>query len=223
MRRERPAVRKRGPPARAASSPTGESAGLAPRSLRKLYRMLRCFAPPRPSRRLPAELLRDCRVVPSRNELLSDLPGGGRIAELGTYKGEFAQQILIRCNPQELHVVDIDFARFDQRLAADRRVQCHRGWTHEVMAGFPDGYFDWVYVDADHSYEATLRDARTAAPKVRPGGYLVFNDFAHVDCDFGQYGVHRAVIDFALERRWPMAFFALSEDALYDVALRKPE
>src|SRR5262245_51660011 len=30
-----------------------------------------------------------------------------------------------------------------------------------------------IYVDADHSYEATLRDARTAASKVRPGGYLV--------------------------------------------------
>jgi hypothetical protein len=195
----------------------------APRSLRKLYRMLRCFAPPRPSRRLPVDLLRDCRLVPSRNELLSELPIGGRIAELGTYKGEFAKQILVRCNPQELHVVDIDLARFDQRLSSDRRIRCHRGWTHEVVASFPDGYFDWIYVDADHSYEGTLRDARTAAAKVRPGGYLVFNDFAHVDYDFGQYGVHRAVIDFALEGHWPMAFFALADDALYDVALRKPE
>ena len=51
----------------------------------------------------------------------------------------------------------------------------------------------------------------------------MFNDFAHIDYDFGQYGVHRAVIDFALEARWPMAFFAFSEDALYDVALRKPQ
>ena len=66
-------------------------------------------------------------------------------------------------------------------------------------------------------------DARAAAGKVRTGGYLVFNDFAHVDYDFGQYGVHRAVIDCALEARWPMAFFAFSEDALYDVALRKPD
>ena len=195
----------------------------APRSLRKLYRMLRCFAPPRPSRRLPADLLRNCRLVPSRNELLSELPGGGRIAELGTYKGEFAKQILIRCSPQELHVIDIDLSRFDQRLSFDRRIRCHRGWTHEVVATFPDGHFDWIYVDADHSYEGTLRDARSAAGKVRPGGYLVFNDFAHVDYDFGQYGVHRAVIDFALEAQWPMAFFALSEDALYDVALRRPE
>jgi len=195
----------------------------APRSMRKLYRILRSFASPQPSRRLPADLLHDCRFVPSRNELLSELPDGGRIAELGTHKGEFAQQILARCAPQELHVVDIDLSRFDRRLSFDRRVRCHRGWTHEVVAQFPDGYFDWIYVDADHSYKATLRDARTAAAKVRPGGFLVFNDFAHVDYDFGQYGVHRAVIDFALEARWPMAFFAFSEDALYDVALRKPE
>jgi len=107
--------------------------------------------------------------VPSRNEPLSELPGGGRIAEL----------------------VDIDLSRFDQRLLFDQRIKCHRGSTHEILAA--------------------------------PGRHLVFNDFAHVDDDFGQYGAHRAVIDFALKARWPMAFLAFSEDPLHDVALRKPE
>ena len=46
-------------------------------------------------------------------------------------------------------------------------------------------------------------------------------DFALVDQFLGRYGVHRAVIDFALENSWPLQYFAYSAAALYDVALRK--
>jgi hypothetical protein len=52
---------------------------------------------------------------------------------------------------------------------------------------------------------------------------LVFNDFAHIDPSLGHYGVHRAVVDFALEVRWPLRLFAFSKYALYDVALQNPE
>jgi hypothetical protein len=92
-----------------------------------------------------------------------------------------------------LHLIDLDFALLDAGVAADARVQKHAGQSHEVLAGFPDQHFDWVYIDADHSFAGTSRDARAAAPKVKPGGYLVFNDFAHLDPYLGAYGVHRAV------------------------------
>ena len=65
-----------------------------------------------------------------------------------------------------------------------------------MLSGFPDAHFDWIYVDADHSYEGLLRDANAAATKVKPGGFLVFNDFAHADPFLGAYGVQRAVADF---------------------------
>jgi len=91
-----------------------------------------------------------------------------------------------------------------------------------VIKSFPDAYFDWIYIDADHSYKGTIADARASAPKVKPLGYLVFNDFAHIDPEAGRYGVHRAVVDFAIEGNWPMAFFAYNNIALYDVALQKP-
>jgi hypothetical protein len=67
------------------------------------------------------------------------------------------------------------------------------------------------------------RDAHIAALKVKPGGYLVFNDFAHMDPFLGAYGVHRAVVDFAVSRAWAFAWFAYEPNALYDVALRRPK
>lgn len=152
----------------------------------------------RTSGRLPAILLADCRMCASRFDLVQALPCGGRVAEVGTYKGEFARHILATCDPGTLHLIDLDFSLLDPAVAQDARVQIHRGLSHEVLASFPDSCFDWVYVDADHSYAGAARDADAAAAKVKPGGYLVFNDFAHMDPFLGAYGVHRAVVDFAI-------------------------
>lgn len=171
---------------------------------------------------LPRHLARDCRFSASRYDLVEALPTGGRIAEVGTYKGDFARHILAHCDPAELHLVDLDFSLLDPVVAADTRIRKHAGQSHEVLAGFPDQTFDWVYIDADHSYAGTTRDAFAAAAKVKPGGYLVFNDFAHLDPHLGAYGVHRAVVEFAIAKDWPLAWFAFDGDALYDVALQRP-
>jgi SAM-dependent methyltransferase len=198
--------------------------GAAPRPLRQLYRLGRGgFGTPMLSRRLPDELVTGCRLCADRVAMLELLPKQGVVAELGTYRGAFARKILKICKPRALHIVDIDFSRFDRRVGEAAGVHLHQGLTREVIAGFPDATFDWVYVDAGHDYASCLGDARASAPKVKPGGYLAFNDFAHVDPQFGRYGVHRAVVDFCLEARWPLAFFALDGAGLYDLALRRPE
>ncbi len=194
----------------------------APRSVRKVYRLARfLLEAPQPSVPLPQELLEGCELCASRYVMLDRLPKGGVVAELGTNRGNFANEILKRTSPKELHLVDISFSRFNKALLSDTRVVCHHGLTHEVMSRFADHYFDWIYVDADHSYNGAMRDAKASAPKLRPGGLLVFNDFAHVDPELGRYGVHRAVVDFILENKWMMRYFAMQTAALYDVALRK--
>ena len=98
----------------------------------------------------------------------------------------------------------------------------HEGFSSEVIASFADNSFDWIYLDADHSYEGTLRDARVSALKIRPGGYIVFGDFAHSGREMDRYGVHRAAVDFANETNWPIVCFAYDTNALYDIALQRP-
>jgi SAM-dependent methyltransferase len=169
---------------------------------------------------IPPELLVDCRVCASRYELVKLLPKG-RVAEIGTNQGRFARHILAHCDPTELHLIDLEFSRFDAKLAQDRRVTVHKGLSHEVLASFPAASFDWIYIDADHSYAAVARDARAAADKVKPEGFLVFNDFAHIDPYLGTYGVHRAVVEFAVKERWRFVWLAYEPHALYDVVLQR--
>jgi hypothetical protein len=196
---------------------------LVPAPVRTIYRLGRSAAsrqvmsPP-----LPQDMVAGCRMFATRLDLIESLPKNGHIAELGTYKGDFAREILARCSPAQLVIVDIDYTLFDPAIGADRRVTRHTGQTHSVIATFPDQYFDWIYIDADHGYEGVCRDIAAAAIKVKAGGYLVFNDFAHIDPFMGRYGVHRAVVEFALRERWSLSHFALQGAALYDVALQRP-
>jgi len=196
--------------------------GMTPSFMRTTYRVIRSLGNVKTSKDLPTQLVEDCRFCASRSHMLDHLPHDGIVAELGTWKGDFAREIMARTTPRELHLVDLDYSKFSSDGLVDDRVFRHIGFTHEVTASFDDDTFDWVYVDAQHSYEGVLRDAHAAADKIKPGGFLVFNDFAHIDPFLGRYGVHRAVVDFALKKSWPLRFFGFQSSALYDVALQKP-
>jgi hypothetical protein len=107
--------------------------------------------------------------------------------------------------------VERGYQRCVERYGNDPRVTMIRSLTWEAAARFPDNFFDFVYIDADHSYEACLADLRAWYPKVRRGGLIAGHDFdpaPEQEC-FEQFGVDRAVRellgeDFALtgERAW---------------------
>jgi predicted O-methyltransferase YrrM len=194
----------------------------SPEIFKVAYRMSRAARSREPSVQIPQHLLDGCKFYESRTAMLAHFPKSGIVAELGTFKGHFAYEILGYNHPAELHVVDLDFSQLMNEVRTDARIVMHEGHTVETISSFPDEHFDWIYVDADHSYEGALADAVAAAPKVRKGGFLAFNDFAHNDLSLGQYGVHRAVTAFATDRQWPFVCFAYHPHGLYDVALQRP-
>lgn len=198
----------------------------APEPIKRLLRLARLAltAPPPPAPELPQELLRSCQFLSSRYRMLELIPRGGVAAELGVLDGDFSREILSRCRPVELHLVDVDTSR----LAADVRqhpsARVHRGLTGEILSAFRDETFDFIYVDADHSYAAVRADIHHSAPKLKPGGIMGFNDFGRiVRPGFGVFGVHQAVSEFIVESRWPVLYFCFNGEALYDIALKKPD
>jgi hypothetical protein len=196
-----------------------------PERLKAVLRLARLVlrAPPPPAPDIPQAQLDGARLVSNRQELLRRFPKGGRVCELGTWRGDFARQILDIVEPEELHLVDVSFAPCRADVLADPRVRRHEMMTTAFLHAEATPAFDWIYVDADHGYEAVVADIAAAAPRVKPGGMLVFNDFARiVRPGFGVFGVHQAVCEFAVRSGWPVAFLCLNGEALYDIALRKP-
>jgi hypothetical protein len=143
---------------------------------------------------------------PGRLYALWRAPRGGVCAEVGVWAGGFSARIVQLRKPSELHLVDpwqflpslpermyggavassqayMDdlLASVVARFAGNPSVKIHRGTSAEVVQQFQDGYFDWVYLDGDHSYDAVLADLRAWLPKVKIGGTIVCDDYTWVD------------------------------------------
>jgi hypothetical protein len=58
---------------------------------------------------------------------------------------------------------------------------------------FPDGFFDFVYIDANHTYSHTKADIHAWWPKVRVGGVLAGHDYLDYEINGVTFGVRQAV------------------------------
>ena len=68
--------------------------------------------------------------------------------------------------------------------------------TTQAAVHFADGAVDFVFVDADHSYEGCRTDIETWLPKVRDGGVIAGHDFGWAGT------VQRAVFDTLGDADW---------------------
>jgi len=63
-------------------------------------------------------------------------------------------------------------------FAGDRAV-IKRGESVQVATEYEDNYFDFVFIDAEHSEAALAYDIVAWYPKVKPGGWLCGHDYGH--------------------------------------------
>lgn len=61
----------------------------------------------------------------------------------------------------------------------------------EAAESVPNGVLDFVFLDADHSYDGVMGDIMAWTPKIRHGGYLLGHDY----CENHFPGVVKAVND----------------------------
>jgi predicted O-methyltransferase YrrM len=77
---------------------------------------------------------------------------------------------------------------------AGLRANILRKRSCEAAAFVGDGSRDFVFIDADHSYEGCKADIDTWLPKLKPNGLIGGHDYQNPD--FPAFGVTRAVDEF---------------------------
>lgn len=179
-----------------------------------------------PAAELPPEKLAGCEVLANRHLLLDKVRKGGNMAEIGVDRGAFSLDILTRCQPDRLHLFDIDISRLvnpeitAELAAGGDRLKTHIGDSSSNMARMPDGYFDMVYIDGDHQYEGVMRDIEAVLPKMKPDGVILFNDYAVWSATtMFHCGVARAVHELCLSHPWKFRYIALQGMMYNDVML----
>lgn len=178
---------------------------------------------------VPAKLeqasVEGARLFADRVEALSVLPRGGCVAEVGTQAGWFAERIIDRIKPRELHLFDLTFALMDEQrpeLRARDEVVVHQGDSSERLSLLPDRHFDWIYVDGDHSHEGVERDTAVAVAKIKQEGILVFNDYTPWSImELADYGVMPAVNALLATGAWRVLYLALHPHMYCDIAITR--
>jgi hypothetical protein len=73
-----------------------------------------------------------------------------------------------------------------------------RATSKEAAAKFQDRQLDFVYIDAQHDYEAVKDDIGRWFPKIRTGGVLAGHDYLDGQIEAGTFGVKSAVDEFSM-------------------------
>jgi hypothetical protein len=154
------------------------------------------------------------KVINSRGDLPAFFSENGyqKGIEVGVYRGDYSNCIVNgwkgilylidgwkhlehyqdTCNVTDLsHEENYQYVK--QRFSGNDNVIIIRKLSHEAVLDFADGSLDWIYIDANHAYEAVKGDLEIWYPKVRSGGTISGHDYFD---NGASYGVKRAVDEF---------------------------
>ena len=135
----------------------------------------------------------------ARIDFLGKLPKDSIVAEVGVWQGVHALDIHQTCYPKHLYLIDpwvwngqwhikhekgnveelaeVAFNRASGRFKGHENVSFIREPSIQACGRFTDGFFDWVYIDADHRFKEVVEDLEAWWPKIKKGGYLSGHDF----------------------------------------------
>ncbi|MCX5694964.1 MAG: class I SAM-dependent methyltransferase [Candidatus Omnitrophica bacterium] len=166
-------------------------------------------------------------LVERRHELpffLNFLRLRGNGVEVGVWKGEYSEHLLKYSKLSTLFSVD-PWKEFDKKIYNDadnipqdeyekiaemvinklrkygKRSRVIRKASYEASSLFGDSTLDFIYIDANHSYEACKEDLEFWWKKLKIGGVFAGHDFRDGQLSNGNYGVKRAVTEFTRSHR----------------------
>lgn len=184
-------------------------------------------------------------TLPTRNDLISLLAPGSVGAEIGVLNGDFSAELL-KSNPSRLYLVDAwqhvtsgpyakDPANVEQpgqderyrnvvsRFKDDARVRILRersAFAAGLLLELYRAEFDWVYIDADHSYSRVLTDLALWSLLIKPGGIIMGHDYIDNEKTREmEFGVVEAVGHFCQVMGWRLDL--LTQDEWPSYVLRR--
>ena len=184
-------------------------------------------------------------VNASRTDILTCMAPGGIGAEIGVAEGLYSSHLLRYLRPSKLHLIDpwrfqsitnyLMDANNTSDAEGDRRhelvrnrfagqisagiVEVHRGLSTDIAPKFPESYFDFVYVDAVHTYDGCLADLRAFDRKVKRDGFIVGHDYQTIPLAKAHHnGVVQAVHDFVSETGYTFLALTFEEAPSFVIA-----
>jgi hypothetical protein len=164
--------------------------------------------------------------------------------EVGIFEGKFSEYIANTLHPYKFALIDIfqgvtgsgdqDGNNFKYIQLENtyntwkgyekmfpNNISVLKGLSHNILPTLEDDYYTMIYLDADHSYEGTLRDLKLSYPKVKHGGWIMGHDYEMNMKKAKQsysFGVKQAVDEFCKE--YDQEIYAKAYDGCVSFAIR---
>ena len=117
-------------------------------------------------------------------------------AEIGVNKGMFSKWMCHKIRPLKLYLVDPylsyqEYGEYSDQVALNAiyeeaqvrlaKYNCEfvRKKSMDALRDFNDNSLDFVYIDANHSFEFVVNDIAEWSKKVRPGGMISGHDYSN--------------------------------------------
>ena len=167
----------------------------------------------------PPKVLGKRRHNPPRiNFVKNNVPHNCVGAEVGVAGGKNAKWLWDYTEPTQLYLIDhwdepkngnYYFGTKENTLqeynkilewSKDKNIELIKNDTIKAANLFDDNSLDWIYLDANHSYDGVLGDLKAWWPKIKNGGFLFGDDYSIYDLKSDEtFGVERALNDFFSE------------------------
>lgn len=167
--------------------------------------------------------MKDLNSFLTRKEMLEYFRPCGIGIEIGVERGWFSQTILETCPNLKLFLLDCwdypiknyidrDLGSINVQIEIMKNtldniknffstVRIIKGYSEEFSVFFPNNYFDFIYIDANHKYDEIKKDLEIWYPKLKKGGLFSGHDYLDRIDPHCEFGVKSAVDEFAKEKK----------------------
>lgn len=186
--------------------------------------------------------IENASLFSKREDAFRLIPKSPRILEIGVLAGDYSAKVIdyLSGDIKRYLMIDLfnqpdwfnsDSPRFDwdanlsfvkNRFAKYEFVDIMQGDSRLILKGIQD-QFDYIYIDADHSYEYVAWELEVSSTLCSENGIIGLNDYIMQDYFTNEpYGVVQAVNDFLdNNHNWEVVGFSFNGGLFSDIYLSK--
>ena len=143
-----------------------------------------------------------------------------KVIEIGTFDGKNARTILEFLDIEKIYLIDPYYYEKSDNSTTQKEIETNGGdfyfekarkilkkWENKItwinknsdnaVSLFKDNYFDYIYIDGNHTYKQVLKDMENYYKKIKIGGVLAGHDICNgIHAQVDNWGVTEAFFKF---------------------------
>jgi hypothetical protein len=187
-----------------------------------------------------ANKFQNARLFENRDELTKYckqfLPESLSIAEVGVFQGYNSDTLINIFNPEKIFLIDTFFSNdhWTQKFTKEKHlefvqnkfknnpsVKILQGLSYEMLNVIDDRSLDYIYIDADHTYDGVKKDTNLSLQKIKKGGIIQFNDYTNYSIvEKHPYGVLDVVNELINSENVEVLGLGLHKRGYHDISIR---